>query len=68
MDDPKVFKSFLDWAIKNYPAERYGTCADKFNPEAFKKFVENKLKDGATLLGGCCEIKPRHIGALKNLF
>ena len=24
MDDPKVFKSFLDWAIKNYPAERYG--------------------------------------------
>jgi len=49
------------------PTERYGTCADKFNPEVFKKFVESKSKDGATLLGGCCEIKPRHIKALKKL-
>ncbi len=36
----------------------------EFNPEVFKKFVQDKLKDGATLLGGCCEIKPRHIKAL----
>ena len=47
-----------------YPTERYGTRANEFNPEVFKKFVQNKLKDGATLLGGCCEIKPRHIKAL----
>ena len=47
-----------------YPTERYGTRANEFNPEVFKEFVQNKLKDGATLLGGCCEIKPRHIKAL----
>ena len=47
-----------------YPTERYGTRAKEFNPEVFKKFVQDKLKDGATLLGGCCEIKPRHIKAL----
>ena len=55
--------------LKNngYPTERYGSRADKFNPEVFKKFVENKLKDGATLLGGCCEIKPKHIKALNQI-
>ena len=47
-----------------YPTERYGTRANEFSPEVFKKFVQNKFKDGATLLGGCCEIKPRHIKAL----
>ena len=50
-----------------YPTERYGTRADKFNPVVFKKFVESKFQDGATLLGGCCEIKPRHIKALNNI-
>ncbi|MFL2510564.1 MAG: homocysteine S-methyltransferase family protein [Alphaproteobacteria bacterium] len=47
-----------------YPTERYGTRANQFSPEVFRKFVQNKFKDGATLLGGCCEIKPRHIKAL----
>ena len=56
-----------DSFLNGYPTERYGTRADEFNPEVFKKFVESKLKDGATLLGGCCEIKPRHIKKLKNI-
>jgi len=56
-----------DSYLNGYPTERYGTRADKFNPEVFKKFVENKSKDGATLLGGCCEIKPRHIAELNKL-
>ena len=50
-----------------YPTERYGTRADQFNPEVFKKFVEGKFKDGATLLGGCCEIKPSHIKAISEI-
>ena len=56
-----------DSNYNGYPTERYGTCADKFNPKVFKKFVESKLKDGATLLGGCCEIKPSHIKAISEL-
>ena len=56
-----------DLNLNGYPTDRYGTCADKFNPKVFKKFVENKSKDGATLLGGCCEIKPRHIAKLNKL-
>ena len=56
-----------DSNYNGYPTERYGTRADKFNPKVFKKFVESKLKDGATLLGGCCEIKPSHIKAISEL-
>tara|TARA_B100000700_G_scaffold67741_1_gene74922 strand:- start:8387 stop:9295 length:909 start_codon:yes stop_codon:yes gene_type:complete len=56
-----------DSNYNGYPTERYGTRADEFNPKVFKKFVESKLKDGATLLGGCCEIKPRHIRAVKKI-
>ena len=56
-----------DSNYNGYPTERYGTCADRFNPKVFKKFVEKKLKDGATLLGGCCEIKPSHIKAISEL-
>ena len=56
-----------DSFLNGYPTERYGTRADKFNPKIFKKFVESKSKDGATLLGGCCEIKPRHIAELNKL-
>ena len=31
-------------------------------------FVLNSLNEGVTLVGGCCEVKPRHIEAIKNLF
>ncbi len=38
-----------------------------FNPNAFKSFVINTTKHGASLLGGCCEIKPEHIKSIKNI-
>ena len=38
-----------------------------FNPNAFKSFVINTTKHGASLLGGCCEIKPKHIKSIKNI-
>ena len=56
-----------DSNYNGYPTERYGSRADEFNPQVFKKFVEGKLKDGATLLGGCCEIKPSHIKAISEI-
>ena len=57
-----------DSYLNGYPTERYGTRANKFTPDAFKKFVISSSKKGATFLGGCCEIKPRHINSLKDLF
>ena len=39
----------------------------KFNPNAFKNFVSKATKCGANLLGGCCEIKPKHIESIKNI-
>ena len=38
-----------------------------FTPNYFKNFVKSCYDQGATLLGGCCEIKPRHIKSIKNL-
>ena len=62
-DDPGYESSYT-----GNPIEQFGTRADKFTPEVFKKFVENASNNGASLLGGCCEIKPRHIKQLKNIF
>ena len=38
-----------------------------FNPNTFKSFVSKTTKHGASLLGGCCEIKPEHIKSIKNI-
>ena len=38
-----------------------------FDQNAFRNFVLNTIKFGANLLGGCCEIKPRHIESIKNI-
>ena len=51
-----------------HPIDTFGTRADEFTPEVFKKFAIKCSNEGANLLGGCCEVKPRHIKTLKNLF
>ena len=48
------------------PTDVLGTLKD-FTPNVFKNFVENSANQGATLLGGCCEIKPRHIESIKKI-
>ena len=50
------------------PVELLGTRKEEFREEKYKKFVLNSLNEGVTLVGGCCEVKPRHIEAIKNLF
>ena len=50
------------------PAELLGTRNQEFGDEKYKNFVLNSLNQGVTLVGGCCEVKPRHIEAIKNLF
>ena len=48
------------------PTDVLGTL-ENFTPNVFKNFVESTANQGASLLGGCCEVKPRHIKALKEL-
>ncbi|MDC3017277.1 homocysteine S-methyltransferase family protein, partial [Pelagibacteraceae bacterium] len=50
------------------PVELLGTRNEEFGEEKYKNFVLHSLTKGVTLVGGCCEIKPRHIEAIKNLF
>ena len=56
------------WSNYTNPVDMFGTRAKEFTPEVYKDFIMNYSNKGANLLGGCCEIKPRHINSLKNLF
>jgi len=35
-------------------------------PDAYASFAEQWVKDGASLIGGCCEVGPAHIQLLKQ--
>ena len=37
-------------------------------PEAYADFAQQWVNDGATLIGGCCEVGPAHITELKRRF
>ncbi len=37
-------------------------------PEAYAEFASQWVKNGATLIGGCCEVGPAHIEALAKRF
>ena len=50
------------------PVELLGSRANEYNEDKFKNFVIKTLRDNVSLIGGCCEIKPRHINKLKNIF
>ena len=56
-----------DWnkAINSNPNEALGLRSE-FTPEVFKYFVNNELKNGATIVGGCCETNPEHIAAISH--
>ena len=50
------------------PIELLGTRKEEYTIDKYKNFVSSTFKNGATLIGGCCEVKPRHIEAIKDLF
>ena len=56
----------IDQKSSIQPTSVLGTRKD-FTPSVFKNFVETAANQGATLLGGCCEIKPKHIESIKNI-
>lgn len=35
-------------------------------PDAYAEFAEQWVRDGATIIGGCCEVGPAHIETLKQ--
>ena len=56
------------FSYKGNPVEVFGTREKEFTPEFFENFVASTVKKGAKLLGGCCEIKPKHINSISKLF
>ena len=50
------------------PVELLGTRDQEYGINDYKNFVSNSMNEGVTLIGGCCEVKPRHIEALSSLF
>ena len=44
-----------------------GRVIKKQEGESFFNLVKNYMNEGATILGGCCEIKPSHIKAISEL-
>ena len=50
------------------PVKALGTRKDSdFTPSIFKTYVEKAASQGASLLGGCCEITPKHISYLNKI-
>ena len=56
------------WKSRNgtNPVEVLGT-RDDYTDLMFLKFSEKMINEGATILGGCCEIKPSHIKKISKL-
>ena len=48
------------------PVETMGT-RDDYTDLKFLEFSKRMIKKGATILGGCCETKPFHIGKISTL-
>ena len=59
-------RSTSTWGKGGNPTKILGTRAD-INESKFYEFVKKFKNDGATILGGCCEIRPSHISKIANL-
>ncbi len=61
-----VVTSANSWGSGGNPNKILGINRD-LNEEEFFNVVKKYMDDGATILGGCCEIKPSHIKAISQL-
>jgi len=64
--DNYVVTSADSWGRDGNPKNILGINQD-LNEEKFYNLVKNYMNEGATILGGCCEIKPSHIKAISKL-
>jgi len=54
------------WGNAGNPNTVLGTNTD-LNESRFHEYVKNFKENGATILGGCCEIRPSHIKEISKL-
>ena len=54
------------WGDAGNPTTVLGKNTD-LNESRFYEYVKKFMKNGATILGGCCEIRPSHIKAISSL-
>ena len=54
------------WGDAGNPTTVLGKNTD-LNESKFYEYVKKFMKNGATILGGCCEIRPSHIKAISKL-
>ena len=64
--DNYVVKSADSWGDKGNPTKILGINKD-LTEKKFFSFVKNYMNEGATILGGCCEIRPSHIKEISKL-
>ena len=55
-----------DWGNAGNPTTVLGINTD-LNESRFYEYVKNFMENGATILGGCCEIRPSHIKEISKL-
>jgi S-methylmethionine-dependent homocysteine/selenocysteine methylase len=57
----------VDYLQEGATVDRLQTRTN-FGPEVYAGFAEAWAADGATIIGGCCEVGPAHIGELATRF
>ena len=55
-----------EWGNAGNPTTVLGKNTD-LNESKFYEYAKKFMKDGATILGGCCEIRPSHIKEISKL-
>ena len=51
-------------SFDRYPHRRGIVIAADLTPEVYARFAMGWVDQGATIVGGCCEVGPAHIAAL----
>jgi cytidylate kinase len=62
----EIVHKFQQKCAYHPPKSELGSRED-LTPKKFKSLAEKFVKLGAKIIGGCCEITPRHIKELKNI-
>jgi len=64
--DDYAVREASTWGKGGNPTKILGSRED-INESKFYEFVKEFKDNGATILGGCCEIRPSHISKIANL-
>lgn len=48
--------------------KKLNTIRDEMTPESYLEFAKTWVQSGASIIGGCCGIEPRHIKAISQHF